>query len=88
MLLIGRIFADSGDMTVAWTGGPYIDIYMGADEDVPTETINVWDYEKDRPFVKRRAKDMCQFVVRWLQRERDITDIQGFGYRTVDPEID
>ena len=70
-----------GDITVAWSGGPYIDIFMG-DEDVACDTINVWDYEKDKPFVKPKGRDMCQFAVRWLSREREIKDITGFYFET------
>lgn len=87
MLFIGHIKADSGDIKVVWSGGPYIDIYMG-DDDVPCDTINVWDYVKDKPFVKRNGRDMCQYAERWLTRERGISDITGFYFETHEDDFD
>lgn len=79
MFYIGHIKADSGDIKVEWSGGPYIEIFMG-DDDVACDIINVWDYEKDRPFVKVSGRDLCQYAARWLARERSIKDITGYYY--------
>lgn len=81
MFYIGHIKAESGDIKVVWSGGPYIDIFVG-DDDVPSDTINVWDYEKDRPFVKRTGTDLCHYASRWLAKERGIKDITGFYFET------
>ena len=79
MFYIAHIYADSGNINAAWSGGPYIDIYMG-DDDVPVETVNVWDYEKDRPFVRPNGKDLCLYLVRWLRDNMGIKDIRGYRF--------
>lgn len=83
MYYVGHIKADSGDITVEWSGGPYIEIYTG-DDDVASEIINVWDYEKDKPFVKPKGREMCHYAARWLHKERGIKDIRGFYFETHD----
>ncbi len=83
MCYIAHIYADSGNINAAWNGGPYIEIFMG-DDDVPAEIINVWDYEKDKPFIRPTGRDFCQYLTRWLKRNLDIRDIRGYRFETVD----
>lgn len=85
MFYIAHIYAESGNINAVWSGGPYIDIYMG-DEDVPRETINVWDYEKDKPFIKQSGKELCVYLVRWIRDYLDVKDIRGYRFEQVSEE--
>lgn len=51
-----------------WKGGAYIDVFV-LGEEYPRATINVWDYEKNRPTI---PYDRVSFIAEcedWLEGE-------------------
>lgn len=75
-----------GQVRAVWQGGPYIHLYPN-DGDAPTAAINVWDYERDEPRIKKTAKDMVIAVRSWLyemERGIEIISIQVSEISEVD----
>ncbi|MGN6128517.1 MAG: hypothetical protein ACTHON_18315 [Humibacter sp.] len=52
-------------LTFAWEGGAYIDVWPEGSER-PTDTINVWDYEKDVPTIARTPEAFRAECDEWL----------------------
>lgn len=55
-------------LTFTWGGGAYIDVYAGEAE-YPSETINVWDYEKDVPTIERTLDAFRAECDEWLKNQ-------------------
>lgn len=55
-------------LTFTWGGGAYIDVYPEGSE-YPTDTINVWDYEKDVPTIERTLDAFRAECDEWLKNQ-------------------
>ena len=49
-----------------YQGGPYIDLTFGHKEYQPTEVINVWDYEADKPEIECVQSAVRETVHNWI----------------------
>ena len=48
-----------------WEGGAYIDVRFGGTP-TPTEVINVWDYETDKPYIPFTQNALHKALKRWV----------------------
>lgn len=55
-------------LTFTWGGGAYIDVHPEGSE-YPTDTINVWDYEKDVPTIERTLDAFQAECDEWLKNQ-------------------
>lgn len=68
-----RIEAHVGEYIGTWSGGPYIDVYerydfiLNPDDRSPIDTINVWDYAKEKPRIARTPQAAMNEIRSWLK---------------------
>lgn len=77
-----HIYSPSGDIVAIWTGGPYIQVHSGAD-DQAMELINLLEIPQEEFFFPTSAEEMTKFVVDWLCEYRGVDDITGSRCETL-----
>jgi hypothetical protein len=61
-----------GRIRAVWNGGPCIHLYPEESEE-PTQIVNVWDYQNDKPTIEPSTKAVAERVREWLwEMERGI----------------
>ena len=72
MIYEAEFESNLGRIRAVWEGGPYIHLYPEGSDD-PTQIVNVWDYQNDKPTIERTAKAVAERVREWLwEMERGI----------------
>lgn len=77
-----HIYSPGGDIVAIWTGGPYIQIHRGED-DQAMDLINLLEYQQEDFFIPASGEEMTQFVVEWLREYRGVDDITGSRCETM-----
>lgn len=72
MIYEAEFDSNFGQIRAVWKGGTYVHLYPEG-SDTPTEVVNVWDYENNKPYIECSAKAMAAHVREWLwEMERGI----------------
>lgn len=72
MIYEAEFESNFGRIRAVWEGGAYVHLYPEG-SDSPTQIVNVWDYQNDKPAIERNANAMARRVREWLwEMERGI----------------
>lgn len=72
MIYEAELESNFGRIRAVWEGGAYVHLYPEGSGS-PTQIVNVWDYQNDKPTIERNANAMARHVREWLwEMERGI----------------